>query len=520
MPPPQVRAGAPAYVAVSVATGWRSWKSPRTVDAPALDNPVRIEAWLAGMTGADKVGLIDRIDTQLLLGDRVQVLNVSGAWAQVVVPDQATPLDKRGYPVYMRVRQLTGVSPLDAAEAVVVVKPTTVLRSLDGAMTLRISFGTMLSVLSEATATYGVATPGGVMAVDKSAVSIRVLPHTAASIIATARSFLGLKYLWGGTSGFGYDCSGFVYSIFKAHGILLPRDADPQSRVGRAVSRANLQPGDLVFFSSGGSAYHVAIYAGQGLVIDSPSPGYPVEQVPLSTFPVIGDYSGARRVLPAATPSPTPKPAGLPASLAGAEWTRLPTTDKVVALTFDAGGNNAGVAPILKALAAAGVPATFFLTGKWTEVYPNDARTIASSYPIGNHTYDHPHLTGLSDAQVANEVTHAQSVIVATTHHDPRPLFRFPYGSTDARTLADIHRLGYGGIRWTVDTLGWEGKSLGQSTTTVIQRVLNGLRPGEIVLMHVGAANDGSTLDANALPALISALRSRGYSPVLVGSYV
>ena len=258
---------------------------------------------------------------------------------------------------------------------------------------------------------------------------------------------------------------------------------------------------------------------GGGLVIDSPSPGYPVEQVALATMPTIGDYAGARRVLSGVVPTPSPTP-GLPASLSGAEWTALPTSDKVVALTFDAGGNNAGVAPILKALAAAGAPATFFLTGRWTEVYPNDAKTIAASYPVGNHTYDHPHLPTLGDAQVADEIQHAERVIVATTNRDPHPLFRFPYGSVDARTLAIAHSLGYGGIRWTVDTLGWEGKSLGQSTASVIQRVLNALRPGEIVLMHVGAANDGTTLDADALPALIGELRARGYRLVLVGSYV
>jgi cell wall-associated NlpC family hydrolase len=78
---------------------------------------------------------------------------------------------------------------------------------------------------------------------------------------------------------------------------LLPRDADPQSRVGLAVSRSALQPGDLVFFSSGGVAYHVAIYAGQGFIIESPSPGHPVEQVQLASFPGLSDYSGARRVL-------------------------------------------------------------------------------------------------------------------------------------------------------------------------------------------------------------------------------
>ncbi len=519
-PTPKVTPGAPAYVAVAVATGWRSPTSPRSIDAPALENPVRIEAWVAAMNVSAQNGLIGRVDTQVLLGDAVKVLAVQGQWARVVIPAQKTPLDSRGYPVWIPLRQLTAIPPLEANKSVIVVKPTTVLRAAAGAKTLRVSFGTVLPVLGETTKTYDVAIPGGVMVVDKAAVSLRTLPQNGPSIVANARYFLGLKYLWGGTSGFGYDCSGLVYSIFKAHGILLPRDADPQSRSGRAVSRAALQPGDLVFFARGGSVYHVAIYAGNGLVIDSPSPGYPLEQVPLSTFPLIADYSGARTYLPAATPSPTAKPTGLPASLAGAEWTRLPTNDKVVALTFDAGGNNAGVAPILKALAGAGAPATFFLTGRWTEVYPNDARTIAGSYAIGNHTYDHPHLTDLSDAQVATEVTRAQSVIVATTKHDPRPLFRFPYGSTDARTLADVHRLGYGGIRWTVDTLGWEGKSLGQSTTTVIQRVLSGLRPGEIVLMHVGAANDGSTLDADALPTLITDLRARGYRLVLVGSYV
>ena len=85
--------------------------------------------------------------------------------------------------------------------------------------------------------------------------------------------------------------------------------------------------------------------------------------------------------------------------------------------------------------------------------------------------------------------------------------------------LADIHALGYGGIRWTVDTLGWEGKSNGQSTATVQQRVLAALQPGEIVLMHVGAANDGTTLDAAALPDLIRAIIARGYRFVPVAAY-
>jgi peptidoglycan/xylan/chitin deacetylase (PgdA/CDA1 family) len=223
---------------------------------------------------------------------------------------------------------------------------------------------------------------------------------------------------------------------------------------------------------------------------------------------------------PITSPPASPTPYVLPPSLAGAEWTRLPTGRQVVALTFDAGGNDAGVTPILSALAAAGVTGTFFMTGRWVEVYPARAREIAALYPIGNHTYDHPHLTTLTDAQVQEEVVRAQLAISSATGRDTRPLFRFPYGNSDSRTLADVHALGYGGIRWTVDTLGWEGRSNGQTPDTVLQRVLGSLQPGEIVLMHVGAANDGTTLDADALPSVIREVEARGYSLVLVGDFV
>src|SRR5690349_11127769 len=69
--PAHLSAGAPAWVDVSVASGWRAPTSPRAVDEHALRNPADIRGWLAGMTAADKVGLIDRLDTQLLLGDEV-----------------------------------------------------------------------------------------------------------------------------------------------------------------------------------------------------------------------------------------------------------------------------------------------------------------------------------------------------------------------------------------------------------------------------------------------------------------
>jgi peptidoglycan/xylan/chitin deacetylase (PgdA/CDA1 family) len=193
----------------------------------------------------------------------------------------------------------------------------------------------------------------------------------------------------------------------------------------------------------------------------------------------------------------------------------------VVALTFDAGANNAGVASILHTLHSTGVPATFFFTGKWTEIYPDQARQIAAEYPVGNHTYSHPYLTQLSSDQVRTEITRAGKLIRDATGHDDRPLFRFPYGDSDARTIGIANDLGYGGIRWTVDTVGWKGTSGGESVDRVVQRVLDSLRPGCIVLMHVGShPEDGSTLDADSLPRMISELRGRGYGFVTVDQYL
>jgi peptidoglycan/xylan/chitin deacetylase (PgdA/CDA1 family) len=195
----------------------------------------------------------------------------------------------------------------------------------------------------------------------------------------------------------------------------------------------------------------------------------------------------------------------------------LPTSRSVVALTFDAGANADGVASITGTLQAEGVPATFFLTGRWVQAYPDLARSLGARFDIGNHSRTHPHLTELTDAQVRHEVTGAATAIQAATGVDPRPLFRFPFGDTGARTIAVVNGSGFVGIRWSVDTLGWKGTSGGQSVTSVLDRVLAAATAGEIVLMHVGSnPDDGSTLDADALPRVIASLRERGYSFVTV----
>jgi len=203
----------------------------------------------------------------------------------------------------------------------------------------------------------------------------------------------------------------------------------------------------------------------------------------------------------------------LPSDLrAGGTWARVPTTRPVVFLTFDAGADAAGAPKILAALHRAGIAATFFMTAQWALSYPDAARQIATSYAVGNHTYDHRDLTKLTDDAVRHEVTGAATVIRDVTGRDPAPLFRFPFGAENAHLVGLVNSLGYGDFGWTVDTLGWMGVSHGQSAAIAVNRVLSKVEPGEIVLMHVGAhPTDHSTIDADALPDIIAGLQARGY---------
>jgi peptidoglycan/xylan/chitin deacetylase (PgdA/CDA1 family) len=221
-----------------------------------------------------------------------------------------------------------------------------------------------------------------------------------------------------------------------------------------------------------------------------------------------GAWSGFARAWAPAAPPP---PAG---SLLGTDWTRIPTSAKVVALTFDAGGNTAGLASIRATLQRRNVPATFYLTGAWVRSFPAQANEVAvAGFTTGNHSDTHPHFPALTDAQVQSQVLTAERTILQATGADPRPLFRFPFGDVNDRVLADVNALNYVAVRWTVDSLGWQGTSGGQTTQRVIDRVLAAAQPGEIVLMHVGSnPDDGTTLDAAALPAIIDGLRARGYS--------
>lgn len=120
----------------------------------------------------------------------------------------------------------------------------------------------------------------------------------ADKIIATAKKYIGVPYVWGGESPSGFDCSGFVQYVFKVHGISLNRTTETQYKHGSYVSKSNLKPGDLVFFQNTYRAgiSHVGIYIGNGQFIHaSSSKGVTISNLSSSYY--TSHYYGARRVL-------------------------------------------------------------------------------------------------------------------------------------------------------------------------------------------------------------------------------
>ncbi|MBI3911730.1 MAG: C40 family peptidase [Armatimonadetes bacterium] len=119
----------------------------------------------------------------------------------------------------------------------------------------------------------------------------------ARAILRTARRFLGVPYLWGGCTPLGLDCSGFVQLVFRLHGILLPRDAAPQSQSGAPIPAAEELPADLAFFEANGKVTHVGIVLGNGRMLHAAG-GDRVRTDTLRGLRYGARLLGFRRVLP------------------------------------------------------------------------------------------------------------------------------------------------------------------------------------------------------------------------------
>jgi len=179
-----------------------------------------------------------------------------------------------------------------------------------------------------------------------------------------------------------------------------------------------------------------------------------------------------------------------------------------VGLTFDDGPSNANTPALLNALRQNGLRATMFNEGQYAAAYPAQVRAEASAGMwIGNHSYTHPHLTQMSQAQVDSEISRTQQAIANAGGGTPR-LFRPPYGETNSTVQSVEARYGLRQVIWDVDSQDWNGASV----NAIVQA--NGrLTNGQVILMHEWPAN---TLAA--IPRIAQVLASRGLCAGMISS--
>lgn len=113
-------------------------------------------------------------------------------------------------------------------------------------------------------------------------------------IVRTARSFIGVPYLWGGNTQDGLDCSGFTMAVYRLNGLNLPRTSREQFEAGRFVGRAELREGDLVFFNTAGKVTHVGVYIGGDQFIHAPSRGRTISTGSFRSGYFQKNYAGGR----------------------------------------------------------------------------------------------------------------------------------------------------------------------------------------------------------------------------------
>lgn len=187
---------------------------------------------------------------------------------------------------------------------------------------------------------------------------------------------------------------------------------------------------------------------------------------------------------------------------------------KMIALTFDDGPHPKETNQVLDVLKKYDVKATFFIAGKHANWYPEPlVRASKEGHEIGNHTFTHPDITNLSSAQIEEEITKCEEILVKLTGKKPA-LFRPPYGSYRKENLAQIaSKYDYKIVLWsTIDARDWENPQASKIANTIIEKVKN----GDIILLHDYATNN----TVEALNILIPELQKQGYKFVTVSELI
>lgn len=281
-------------VSVPVANIWTSNHSPREIDQMMTKADAEIQLWLNQLNYDTRLELCNQnlLQTQALFGEEVMILEEKGDWVQIIACRQPSSKDKSGYPGWMPKSQLVPCEEWDVmnGEVAVITSKQAKLYLEDQHIELELSYGTTLPVLAVFNEWVKVQTPLGVRFLQEADVMIAAsIPQmrkgSGNDIVASGEQFLGLPYLWGGMSSYGFDCSGFSYRMCYMNGYIIPRDAHDQADAGQKVAISDIEPGDLLFFAyeeGKGTLHHVGIYYGDGKMLHSPNTGKTIEIISLA----------------------------------------------------------------------------------------------------------------------------------------------------------------------------------------------------------------------------------------------
>ncbi|WP_125572746.1 C40 family peptidase [Levilactobacillus huananensis] len=281
------------------------WSSPKAVGKgdQAYLKSGDLTTWLATRKPTDLQRLSDdeALVTEALFNDRVVLDQQVDGWAKVFVTRQPNRLERRGYPGWIPLSQLTeSDAELDYPTTTVrLVQPNTTLLGPDKQPRLELPMGTMLTTTGQDDQWIDVLTPLGAGKIATRAAKIGVSGvNDGSRLLSLAEQFLGTPYLWGGLTPAGFDCSGLIYSLHRVLGYTIPRDASDQFANGYPVAPEELTAGDLVFFAKNhgtGDIHHVGLYAGSGCLLHAPKPGEPVQKIKMAASKLASEYAGSRR---------------------------------------------------------------------------------------------------------------------------------------------------------------------------------------------------------------------------------
>ena len=188
----------------------------------------------------------------------------------------------------------------------------------------------------------------------------------------------------------------------------------------------------------------------------------------------------------------------------------VPTDGMQIALTFDDGPHPTLTPRILEILDRYGVSATFFMVGRNVIDYPDAARAVlAAGHEIGNHTFSHGRVAALDEATLTEEIGLCEDALEELCEYRPH-LFRPPEGALSEAVMRCTDAGDYRLVLWSLDTRDWEKKNADE----IVERVLCGIKPGDIILMHDYIGRKSKTPEA--LERLLPELLRRGFEPVTV----